>query len=193
MTALGKRISGWLAPCALLLSCVLFPTPSSAQKIYTYVGRVGTDSFLLAWGTTDGDGNTIGRNSASLGPAFVEVAGRRMASPRNWVEVGNLSPDTEYPYRLTIRGNLAGVGTVRTHPERASKLAFFVLGDYGNGSRSQYRLAEAMERELARRARSDNPVRFVLTTGDNIYEDRFLGIYTYNDGSRDRDWGRCER
>jgi len=189
LTALGKRISGWLAPCALLLSCVLFPTPSSAQKIYTYVGRVGTDSFLLAWGTTDGDGNTIGRNSASLGPAFVEVAGRRMASPRNWVEVGNLSPDTEYPYRLTIRGNLAGVGTVRTHPERASKLAFFVLGDYGNGSRSQYRLAEAMERELARRARSDNPVRFVLTTGDNIYEDRFLGIYTYNDGSRDRDWG----
>jgi hypothetical protein len=103
--------------------------------------------------------------------------------------VGNLTPDTEYPYRLTIRGTVAGVGTVRTHPERASKLAFFVLGDYGNGSRAQYRIAEAMERELARRVRSDNPVRFVVTTGDNIYESRFLGIFTYNDGRRDRDWG----
>jgi hypothetical protein len=172
-----------------VLFCVLFPSAASAQQIHSYVGRVDTNSFLLAWGTTDGDGNTIGRNSASLGPAFLEVAGRRIASPRNWVEVQNLSPDTEYPYRLTIRGNLAGVGTVRTHPERASKLAFFVLGDYGTGKRPQYRIAEAMERELARRVRSDNPVRFVLTTGDNIYPDRILGIFPVRDGGRDRDWG----
>jgi len=190
LTGLGKRIAGWLPSCALLLSCVLFPSPSAAQKIYTYVGRVGTDSFLLAWGTTDGDGNTIGRNSASLGPAFLEVAGRRIASARNWVEVGNLSPDTEYPYRLTIRGTITAVGTVRTNPERASQLAFFLLGDYGTGKPPQYRIAEVMERELARRTRSENPVRFVLTTGDNIYEDRRLGIFTSNDGSRDRDWGR---
>jgi len=193
LTALGKktkRIAGWAASCALLLCCLLFPSESAAQQIYTYVGRVGTNSFLLAWGTTEGDGNTIGRNSASLGPAFVEVAGRRIASARNWVEVDRLSPDTDYPYRLTIRGAIAGVGTVRTHPVRASKLAFFVLGDYGTGKRPQYRIAEVMERERARRVRSDNPVRFVLTTGDNIYEDRRLGIFTSNNGSRDRDWGR---
>ena len=187
MTVPGKGLARWVAPCAFLLFCALFPTPSSAQKIYTYVGRVGTDSFLLAWGRTDGDGNTIGRNSASLGPAFVEVAGRRIASPRNWVEVRNLSPDTEYPYRLTIRGSIAGVGTVRTHPERASKLAFFVLGDYGTGKRPQYGIAEAMEKELARRARSDNPVRFVLTTGDNIYPDKVLGLLPVRNGGRDRD------
>ena len=189
LTARGERIAGRAALCAFLLSCALLPASSAAQDIHTYVGRLGTDSFLLAWGTTGGEGNTIGRNSASLGPAFVEVAGRRIASPRNWVEIGNLSPDTEYPYRLTIRGAVAAVGTVRTHPVRASRLAFFVLGDYGTGKRPQYRIAEAMERERARRARSDNPVRFVVTTGDNIYEDRLLGIFTSHDGSRDRDWG----
>ena len=189
MTALGRRIAGWIAPCAFLLSCLLVPAGSQAQQVHTYVGRVGTDSFLLAWGTTEGEGNTIGRNSVPLGDAVVEVAGRRVPAEQNWVEVGNLSPDTEYPYRLTVRGNLAGEGTVRTHPEQASKLAFFVLGDYGTGKRPQHRIAEVMERELARRARSDNPVRFVLTTGDNIYPDRALWIFPVRDGGRDRDWG----
>jgi hypothetical protein len=46
-----------------------------------------------------------------------------------------------------------------------------------------------MQKEFDRRAQSDNPVRFVLTTGDNIYEDRFLGLVTIRDGRRDRDWG----
>ncbi|MBF8305095.1 MAG: Metallophos protein [Acidobacteria bacterium] len=67
------------------------------------MGRVGTDSFLLAWGTTDGDGNTIGRDSVPLGSAVVEVAGRRVSSERNWVEVTNLAPDTEYPYRYGLQ------------------------------------------------------------------------------------------
>ena len=189
MTGRGRKIGGGLLQFILLFSCVLLPPPSLAQKIYTYVGRVSTDSFLLAWGTTEGYGNTIGRNSASLGPAFVEVAGRRIASPENWVEVQNLSPDTAYPYRLTIRGKLAGVGTVRTFPEHASKLTFLLLGDYGTGKRPQYRLAEAMQKEFARRAQSDSPIRFVLTTGDNIYPDRVFGLLPYNNGSSDRDWG----
>ena len=175
----------------LLLLALFFILPAQAQKIYTYVGRVGSDSFLLAWGTTAGNGNTIGRNSVPLGKAVVEVAGRRIPSDRNWVEVNNLSPDREYPYRLLLDGRLAGEGTVRTHPAKATKLAFFVLGDYGTGKPPQYRIAEAMRQELEKRIRSDNPVRFVLTTGDNIYGDRLLGLFQTQtrDGSLDRHWG----
>jgi hypothetical protein len=174
---------------ALLLVSLFFAVPLQAQKIHTYVGRVGTDSFLLAWGTTDGDGNTIGRDSVPLGNAVVEVAGRRVPSDRNWVEVSNLAPDTEYPYRLLLNEKVVGEGTARTHPERVAKLAFFVLGDYGTGRPPQYRIAAAMEKEFARRMHSDNPVRFVLTTGDNIYPNRVLGMILTQDGRRDRDWG----
>jgi hypothetical protein len=175
---------------ALLLAAVFCCAhPLFAQKVHVYVGRIGTSSFLLAWGTAEGSGNTIGRNSVPLGSAVVEVAGRRVPSDRNWVEIINLSPDTEYSYSLRINGRIAGEGTVRTEPERASRLAFFVLGDYGTGGRAQYRIAEAMRKEWERRAQTDDPVRFVLTTGDNIYEERFLGLVTLQDGRRDRDWG----
>ncbi|MGH9785044.1 MAG: metallophosphoesterase [Terriglobia bacterium] len=174
---------------ALLLASLFFATPLAAQKVHTYVGRVGTDSLLLAWGTTDGDGNTIGRGSVPLGSAAVEIAGRRVPSERNWVEVTGLSPDTNYPWRVLLDGKVVGEGTARTNPVRATKLAFFVMGDYGTGSPPQYRIAAAMERELAKRIRSDNPIRFILTNGDNIYPSRSLGVILSRDGRRDRDWG----
>jgi hypothetical protein len=175
---------------ALLLVSLFFAIPLPAQRVHTYVGRVGTDSLLLAWGTTDGDGNTIGRDSAPLGRAVVEVAGRQVPAQRNWVEVTGLAPDTEYPYRLLLDGKVVGEGAARTNPTRATKLAFFVVGDFGTGQPPQYRIAAAMEKEFARRLNSDNPVRFVLTTGDNIYPNRLLRVIPRGrDGRRDRDWG----
>lgn len=174
----------------MLLIAVCFPSLLSAQRIYTYVGRIGPDSFLLAWGTAEGGGNTIGRASTPMGEAVVEAAGRRIPASRNWVEVNGLSPDTEYPYRVLLDGKLAGEGVVRTESERATRLAFFVMGDYGTGSEPQYQLADVMRREFEKRRRSANPVRFVLTTGDNIYSDLVLGIFPTSTGSRDEDWAR---
>ncbi len=52
---------------------LLFPFAAQAQKIYTDVGRIETDSVLLAWGTTEGSGNTIGRSSRSLGKVTVKL------------------------------------------------------------------------------------------------------------------------
>lgn len=174
---------------ALLISLGL-PRAAAAQTIHTYVGRIAAESFLLAWGTTDGGGNSIGRESRPLGIAELEVAGRKLEVRRNWIEVAGLSPDTEYPYRLRVNGRPAGEGTVRTHPRAAERLAFFVIGDYGNGSANQLEIAEVMWREWERRARSDNPVRFVLTTGDNIYSTRRLGFLPTSTGLYDRDWRR---
>ena len=49
-------------------------------------------------------------------------------------------------------------------PNREDSLKFAVLGDFGNGSRQQFQLAEQM---VALRARF--PFEFVITVGDNIY------------------------
>ena len=50
-------------------------------------------------------------------------------------------------------------------PNREDSLKFAVIGDFGNGSRQQYQLAEQM---AALRARFS--FEFVITVGDNIYD-----------------------
>ncbi len=175
----------WMFSVLLLLSF-----PAHAQKIYTYVGRIETNSVLLAWGKTEGSGNTIGRGSVSLGKVTVKVGNRQIVSERNWVVVDGLRPDTEYPYEATLGKQRIGGGTVRTYPDKSRKLAFFVIGDYGTGKPPQYAIAEAMWKEFEPRNRSDNPVRFVLTTGDNIYADRILGLIPTRSGDKDSHWER---
>jgi hypothetical protein len=49
-------------------------------------------------------------------------------------------------------------------PNREDSLKFAVLGDFGNGSREQFQLAEQMVKLRAR-----FPFEFVITVGDNIY------------------------
>jgi hypothetical protein len=65
---------------------------------------------------------------------------------------------------------------------------FFVIGDYGNGTAAQRQIASAMEDEFMRRVNSDNPVRFVLTTGDNIYGSLNLRLQFVHSGAADADW-----
>jgi hypothetical protein len=162
---------------------------AAAGKYYVYVGLVDSMSVLLAWGTTNGR-YTIGRSSPSHGPAEVRIGGGSIQEAhRNWVEVKGLQPDTDYPYEVRLRGEKIGSGVVRTFPEKSEKLAFLVIGDYGNGKRPQYETAGVMKRVIGERARSDNPIRFVLTTGDNIYADQYL-IFLVNSGNRDSHWDR---
>ncbi len=172
----------------LLLALLTASVPAAPQKIYTYVGRIGTHRALLAWGTTQGSGNTIGRDSTPLGKAEVHLAGRILQASRNWIEIDGLEPDRSYEYEVRINGRSAGRGTLRTLPLRTHRLAFFVIGDYGNASRGQYEIAAAMWRTFSERQSSPNPVRFVLTTGDNIYADWLP--FRIRSGSRDRDWER---
>jgi tartrate-resistant acid phosphatase type 5 len=159
-----------------------------AQKYYTYIGNVAADSVLIAWGTTDGV-NTIGRSSPSHGEATVRIAGRILTSSQNWIVVGDLKPDTDYTYEIQLHNSVIGNGTVRTWPSNSTRLAFFVIGDYGTGNGAQHQIAQAMLAEFRKREHSGNPPRFVITTGDNIYGDfstTFFGVR--HTGSADSDW-----
>ena len=173
-----------------LLFLLAVSLEAQSPKIYSYVGRITADSFLVAWGTAEGKGNSIGRGSNSLRPAVVEADGRSFpAEHSNWVEVTGLDPDKEYPYRILIAGREAGRGQVRTFPKTAERLSFFLMGDFGTGQQPQYEIARAMAREFETRRTSANPVRFVLTTGDNIYyPSRVRGLLRAAPNGQDRDW-----
>jgi hypothetical protein len=62
-----------------------------------------------------------------------------------------------------------------------------VFGDIGNGSGDQRRIAEAMARVVKERASTSRPIRFILTTGDNIYS-VIPGVWLAGSGDRDADW-----
>ena len=153
--------------CRLLLLS-LIGLSANAQKFYTYVLDLGPTYVELGWGTVDGV-NTIGRTATSHGPATIKIGDRTISSRANTVTVGNLEPDHDYAYEIAIGTTKVGSGSFRTWADKADKLAFFVIGDYGTGAQPQYQIAQAMWQEYQRRAKTDNPVRFMLSMGDNIY------------------------
>jgi hypothetical protein len=172
-----------------VLFVLFFAVPGAlqAQKFYTYVGTVGTDYVVLAWGTTAGS-NTIGRSSRSHGKADVTVGPQQITvSDRNWVKVTGLEPDKDYEYTVRLNGTRIGMSKIRTWPVKSDKLRFFVMGDYGTGDGNQHRLARVMAKEMERLA-GDNPVRFLLTTGDNIYGNIGLTLRFRNSGAEDDEW-----
>jgi tartrate-resistant acid phosphatase type 5 len=162
--------------------------PASAQKFYTYVGDIGPDHLLLAWGTT-ADINSIGRSSAPHGKAVIRLGGQELTvSDRNYVIVRNLQPDTEYEYEITLAGRKIGQAKIRTWPVKSDKLRFFVIGDFGSGDAAQKRVADAMWTEF-QKDWGENPVRFVITTGDNIYGTLGFTLRFRDTGDEDDEWG----
>lgn len=168
---------------ALLLVSLL---PAAYAAEHVYIGQLSARSALIAWGTTNG-ANTIGRGSPPMGAAEVRVEGRSpiSVSGANFVLVSGLEPDKTYRYSVWLAGGTRRIGNesaFRTWPETADRLTFFVIGDYGKGNEAQQRLGAAMS--AAAKASAD-PVRFVLTTGDNIYRSNLFGG---NSGAKDKDW-----
>ena len=158
------------------------------QAFYTYVGNLADKSVTIAWGRADISGNQIGRKSESHGKAVVRLGDKVRESEKNWVKFEDLEPDTSYRYRIDLEGRTIGEADIRTWPEKSDRVAFFVIGDYGDGSSGQRRVAGAMMKEFERRAGGGNPVRFVITTGDNVYAHIALGGYSYRSGSQDWHW-----
>jgi len=171
-----------------LIALLLTPVLGFADRLYTYVGDVGPRTAIVAWGSMDNLGNVIGRDSTPLGKAEVRVGGNRIPASRNWVSLTGLQPDTPYPYEVFVNGRRIGQGQFRTSPEKASKLAFFVIGDYGTGELPQHELAGQMWTEFERLDKTGNPVRFVLTTGDNVYNTRMIGMIAAKTGDEDHHW-----
>jgi hypothetical protein len=172
------------------LALLAFAALSLQAQTHTYIGQITANSVLIAWGTTAGTGsvNTIGYDSASMGHARIRIGDQNLETDRNWIDAKGLQPDTVYPYEVRVNNQKIGEGSVRTFPERASKLTFFVIGDFGTGDANQRGIANAMWQEFQKRAQSDNPVRFVITMGDNIYADTNLGYIVVRSGDQDRDW-----
>lgn len=167
----------------LLLAGPLF----AAQHVY--IGDLGSDFALIAWGDTTKGGNSIGRDSTPIGSAQVRIGDRTLpVSDHNWLLVSDLKPDTEYNYEVVVDGKRIGGSRLRTYPTQADKLCFFVIGDYGSGRALQYRIAEAMQSEFDKRRGSDNPPRFILSMGDNIYGEVSVFSGVKNTGKDDRDW-----
>jgi hypothetical protein len=159
---------------------------AQGARFHSYVGQIESRSVLLAWGTTGGP-NTIGRDSVSMGEANIGIAGQSLKTKQNWILVTGLEPDHTYGYSISV-GNEKGSGAIRTFPEHATHLRFFVIGDYGTGLAPQREVAEAMRKEYARLAAAGDAPRFVITTGDNIYADLNFGLASVNSGSSDSDW-----
>jgi hypothetical protein len=72
-------------------------------------------------------------------------------------------PAGELP-RTVQAGQAASSGPAYKLPNLPDSLKFFVIGDFGNGQREQYELAEQMTRVHA-----VFPAVLVLTVGDNLY------------------------
>ena len=166
----------------------VFALGADAQKFYTYVDDLGPDYVELAWGTTDGV-NTIGRSAPSRGEATVHIAGRTLVTKANSITVADLAPDHDYSYTVSLGTQSIGQGEVRTWAAKSQKLVFFVIGDFGTGQAPQYKIARVMWDEFQRRAKTDNPVRFILSVGDNIYGD-IAGVFGgfFHTGADDSDW-----
>jgi len=127
--------------------------------------------------------------------------------------VTGLQPDTDYSYKVIVKEEEWAEGVrwdwspakkalvrgghyenrFRTNPDPAapaSSLAFAVIGDFGVGvkkeseDRRQLQIANAIRAALDSRG-----IRFILTTGDNIYAGKkFLGIPVGSTGDEDDDW-----
>ena len=144
-----------------------------------------------------------------------DVVASTRSGERSWVQVEGLQPATSYRYRVLVDGREWAAGerwdwapadpggydlqpagrsydlSFQTFPspEAHAPLTFAVLGDYGVGvasdsesSRRQRRIAAVVDRLV-----SDHDARFVVTTGDNVYEGERGRVGT-GSGSNDGDW-----
>jgi tartrate-resistant acid phosphatase type 5 len=134
----------------------------------------------------------------------------------NWTRVTGLQPDTTYRYEVIVNDEVwaegdrydwepgaeqglvksggAYVNEFRTYPAPGQPLdeplAFGVIGDFGVGIRKTSPTKRQREIGLAlSRAVDEHDLRFVLTTGDNVYAGRrILGIPIGDHGDEDDDW-----
>ena len=133
----------------------------------------------------------------------------------NWCRVTGLMPATEYTYEVLVNDEIWAEGErydwqpgteqgivksalcytnkFRTHPAPGQSLngpvTFAVIGDFGVGIRKssptkrQREIGEALQHAV-----DTYDVRFVLTTGDNIYAGKRLLGLPIDHGDEDDDW-----
>jgi tartrate-resistant acid phosphatase type 5 len=162
---------------------------------------------------------SIGARSTPYGEALVTVrdlagsiVAQRSTAVANGLWMTGLQPDTPYRYEVIVKGEAWAAGprrdwvaerkglalsreydnTFRTLPDPArpapGPVVFAVIGDFGAGVRKpgskQKEVADALLATALERG-----VRFIVTTGDNIYAQRkLLGLPIGAQGDEDDDW-----
>jgi tartrate-resistant acid phosphatase type 5 len=142
------------------------------------------------------------------------IVGMAKTEVANHCWVPGLMPDTEYTYKVFVKDHEWGAGerwdwsasdraliqagnrydnrfcTTPDPSVPAASLSFAVIGDFGVGvkkdsaTRRQQKVANAL-----RRVCQTEPVRLIITTGDNVYAGkRLLGIPIGGTGDEDDDW-----
>jgi tartrate-resistant acid phosphatase type 5 len=140
--------------------------------------------------------SSIGEGSESYGEhAVLTVTNtktgkveRHRSRKKNYCWIEGLSPDTEYHYELKIDDEPWPItdlyyyvknkkriplhqgyekNVFRTFPagNKSADVTFAVIGDFGKSGTQQEKVAEALIKAV-----DDHGVRFLLTTGDNIYK-----------------------
>ena len=144
------------------------------------------------------------------------LAATAVTETTNFCWVTGLAPSTRYRYEVIVKDEVWGSGDrwdwvagteqgfvqaggryvneFQTHPDPAGDasgpVSFMVLGDFGTGirrstpKRRQREIAQAMQVAF-----EEHDVRFLVTTGDNIYAGhRILGFPAGGTGDEDDDW-----
>jgi tartrate-resistant acid phosphatase type 5 len=134
----------------------------------------------------------------------------------NWCHVTGLKPDSVYSYEVAVNDEIWAEGErydwapgsdqglvkmgaryvnrFRTHPAAdqvsTGPITFAVIGDFGVGMKKSSPSKRQHEIGLAlAKAVDEHDVRFVLTTGDNVYAGRrLLGFILQDAGDEDDDW-----
>lgn len=84
--------------------------------------------------------------------------------------LGRLKFDTDYTYTVSLNGNTITNQTFTTRT-RLDKTRFAVLGDFGGATKAEQAIAKQIQKQKP---------QFVLTTGDNVYNNGLESEYKKN-------------
>lgn len=173
------------------IAMVLFVVPvfaSSAQTVivtpYLQPGNVSAldkEQKVLVWQTDSVAGNfvvTYQLNTAKSKKSKIQHAavvntmlklnGKTTMLYR--ATLGRLKFDTDYTYTVSLNGNTITNQTFTTRT-RLDKTRFAVLGDFGGATKAEQSIAKQIQKQKP---------QFVLTTGDNVYNNGLESEYKKN-------------
>lgn len=165
-----------LLAMTLLISGQPVSAASTNLVWWPYLQQVTDSSVIILWTTRTGANPVVRYAIDSASPPVGDTgygqaaAGTTRPTPLNThmhrVKLTGLLPDTIYSYKIHVDNEDLLPGqtlSFQTAPRPGSDtpFRFIAFGDYGNDTLSQRRLRDQMQRDS---------FRFILTTGDNTYE-----------------------
>ena len=173
-----------MRPAFLSWLCVLFFIPASAQEIlvkpYLQPGNASTfakEHKVIIWQTDSIPGNfkvtyrlkgSPKIYDAKISSVQLKLKGKTTHLYR--ASLQNLKFDTLYTYDVALNAKSIATVSFKTRSKKATT-RFAVLGDFGAGTRPQLAIAYQMAVQKP---------QFVVTTGDNAYQDGLESDYRKN-------------